>query len=219
MKLTQIGQFVFIGLASVGVYSFVRAAQHDHRRASCTALCELRPDYAAQNRSLPNVELADRDGNKVRLSSFLAGNPMVINFWTKTCAPCLQEMPMLAQLAGLLKQRGVPLVTVCTDDGPDAVRDTLKVALQGKDPPFPILFDPDAEIVNGRFGTTLYPETWFVDPDGVIRARVDGARDWSGATGSFALEVVEMISRPSGCPVEFLGREPKGPYASLCGGE
>jgi hypothetical protein len=107
-------------------------------------------------------------------------------------------------------------VTICTDDGPDAVRDTLEVVLNGRPAPFTVLFDPDMEVVGDIFGTSLFPETWLIDRDNVIRARFDGARNWSGA---MALEVMEMLSRPGGCPVSFRGGKPYGPFVSLCADE
>jgi peroxiredoxin len=213
MKPAQIAQLLFIVAASVFVFSFVSAAQRDQRLSSCSALCQLRPAYAAANRTVPDFELPDMEGKPVRLSSFL-GKPLVLNFWTKTCQPCLEEMPMLAQFTQLVKKDGVQVVTICTDDGPDDVRDTLQVVLGGNEPPFVILFDPDTTVVKDMFGTTLYPETWLVDADGVIRLRVDGPRDWSSAV---ALEVVEMVRRPGGCPVEFARGRAVGNFARLCG--
>jgi len=211
---SQLAQLAFIALASVGVFSFVKAARNDHRITSCAALCTFRPTYAGQNRTVPDFELADLSGKRVRLSSFFAKKkPVVLNFWTKTCKPCLEEMPSVANLARIVAKDGVQVVTISTDEGPDAVRDHLQVVLEGKEPPFAVLFDPDAEIVAGKFGTTLFPETWLVDGDGVIRARVDGARDW---TSPFALELIERIGRPGSCQVEFQRGQPVGPFASLC---
>lgn len=207
-------QIAFIVVACIGVYSFVRAAQSDHRLSSCQALCHLQPTYANLNRTVPDFELPDMEGKPVRFSSLLGKHPVVLNFWTKTCKPCLEEMPMLAELAQIVKKRGVHVVTVCTDDGPDDVKDTLSVVLQGQPPPFTILFDPDTKVVKDVFGTTLYPETWLIDKGGVIRARVDGPRDW---TSPLALDVLEMIGRPGGCPVEFARGKAVGPHASLCG--
>ena len=214
MKNSQLAQGAFILIASVFVYSFVRAAQTDHRLSGCQALCHMRPQYAGQNRRVPDFELPDINGELVRFNSFLGKKPVLLNFWTKTCKPCLEEMPSLAQFAQIMRKDGIQVVTICTDDGPEDVADTLAVVLQGASPPFTILFDPDTEVVADMFGTTLYPETWLIDKDGIIRARVDGARDW---TSPMSLEVVEMISRPSSCPVQFLGGKPSGPYASLCG--
>lgn len=207
-----IAQIVFIGIAAVVVYGFVGAAQSDQRRTSCTALCAMRPAYAGRDRLAPDFELPDMQGRQVKLSSY-RGKTVVLNFWTKTCAPCLEEMPALAELAQVARsRRDFVVVTVCTDEGPDAVRDTLKVALGG-DPPFPILFDPESTIVLDRYGTKLFPETWIIDPQGIIRARFDGARDW---TDSLAVDVAEMVKRPGGCPVDFFKGQAQGAFKSIC---
>jgi hypothetical protein len=76
-----------------------------------------------------------------------------------------------------------------------------------------VLIDPDAAVVNGKFGTRLYPETWFLDPDGVIRARVDGARDW---TNAMVLDVIRMIRRPAGCTIAFDRGKPRGDRRGVC---
>ncbi len=207
-----VAQLLFIAAAAVGVYSFVSAAQKDARRSSCSALCKLGPAYAGENRTAPDFELPDMNGKLVRLSSF-RGKIVYLNFWMWSCEPCRDELPSLAELAKIVQGRkDMVLLTVTTDDGPDAVRDKLKVLLGG-DPPFPVLFDPDSNVVAGRYGTHQVPETWIIDPDGVIRARFDGGRDWSTA---LALEIGEMTRQPVGCPVEFFNSKARGPFAGLC---
>lgn len=214
MKTATIAQVVFILLAAVAVYGFVQAAQNDQRRTACTALCALTPAYAGRDRLAPDFELPDMNGNKVRLSSY-RGKTVILNFWTKTCQPCLQEMPHIADLARVAAgRRDVVVITVSTDEGPDDVRDTLEVALNGEDPPFMVLFDPETDVVSGKYGTKLYPETWFIDPSGVIRARFDGPRDWSDA---LAIDITEMVGRPGGCPVDFARGKPSGKFAAVCG--
>jgi thiol-disulfide isomerase/thioredoxin len=208
-------QVAFIVLASIGVYSFVRAARNDQRIASCSALCLFQPTYAGRNRTVPDFELSDLEGRKVRFSSFLKrGKPVVLNFWTKTCPPCLEEMPALADLARMLKSEDIEVVTVSTDEGPEAVKDTLQARLEGRPPPFTVLFDPDGEMLTAKFGTTLFPETWLIDGHGIIRARIDGQRDW---TNPLVHEILEMIKRPGGCPVEFAGGQPVGKHKAVCG--
>ncbi len=211
----MVAQIAFIGVAAAGVYSFVGAAQRDMKRASCTALCKLNPAYAGSNRLAPDFELPDMEGKPVRLSSF-RGKTVILNFWTKTCNPCLEEMPSIAELARIGQGRGdFVVLTVSTDEGPEAVRDTLKVILNG-DPPFPVLFDPESEIVNGKYGTRLFPETWIIDPKGVIRARFDGAREWNK---SIAVEMGEQVGKAGACPVEFFNSMPRGAFAGLCDDE
>lgn len=212
MKIGTIVQLAFILVAAIAVYGFVRAAQNDQRYSSCTALCAMGPTYASRDRVAPDFELPDLDGRMVRLSSF-RGKTVFLNFWTKTCRPCLEEMPALAELGKILKKRDdMVLIAVSTDEGADDVRDTLKVVLNGETP-FLVLFDPESKIVLDKFGTKLFPETWIIDPKGIIRARFDGPRDWSD---SAVIDIGEMVKRPSGCPVEFLRGAPRGRFAALC---
>lgn len=53
-----------------------------------------------------------------------AGRPLVVHFWSVTCAPCLHEMP---RLAARLKQGGFDLVLVATDpiEGRDRIASRL----------------------------------------------------------------------------------------------
>ena len=180
MAIGQVGQGVVAVLAAAAVYGFVLTAQDGETRRACTALCALKPDYAARNRMAPDFTLPDINGKKVSLSSF-RGRTVILNFWTKTCRPCLEEMPSLAGLAKALKPHpDVVFVTVTSDENAADARDTLKSVTGGSDIPFIVLIDPEGDIIRGKFGTKLYPETWFIDPKGVIRARFDGPREWDG---------------------------------------
>ena len=213
LKPASFIQIGFILVAAVAVFGFVRAAQNDQRRTTCSAMCALTPAYAGKNRMAPDFELQDLNGKPVKLSSS-RGKTLVLNFWTKTCKPCLEEMPALAELAKVARGRGdFAVLTVSTDKGPDDVRDTLSVVLQGGEVPFTVLFDPESDVVGGKYGTKLFPETWIIDPQGIIRARFDGARDW---TDALAVDIAEMVSRPLGCPVEFALGRPKGKFAGVC---
>jgi DNA-binding transcriptional regulator GbsR (MarR family)/peroxiredoxin len=159
-------QFAFIGLAAVSVYGFAHAARNDHTRASCKAVCELRPAYAGENRLAPDFELSDMDGKKVRLSEY-RGRTLVLNFWTKTCKPCLEEMPAIAELAKIAKGReDIAVLTVSTDEGPEDGARHAPGRAQRRGGPFPVLFDPESDVVAEKFGTKLFPETWIIDPDG-----------------------------------------------------
>jgi peroxiredoxin len=208
----QIAQVGFIVLASFGVYGFVATARDGETRRACASLCALRPNYAARNRLAPDFELPSNDGGKVRLSDF-RGKTVIVNFWTKTCQPCLEEMPSLANLATALRSHpGVVLLTISTDETFEDVRATMKSVL-GMDAPFPILLDPDAEIVTSKYGTKLFPETWVIDPSGVIHARFDGQRDWASP---LTIDLAESLRGPLTCGVTFSRGRAEGPEAGRC---
>jgi peroxiredoxin len=202
-------QMVFIVLSAIGVYSFVSAAREGEQRRVCSSVCSLSPDYAARNRSAPDFELSDLHGKKVRLSDY-RGKVVILNFWTKTCAPCLEEMPSLGDLAKILnKYPNIELVTVTTDESAEDAKATLRSVL-GEDAPFTTLVDAKDEVVRNHFGTRLFPETWFIDPQGVIRARIDGPRNWQ-SLAPLTIDFSKSIAGPASCDVEFERRAPKGP--------
>ena len=209
-----LGQIVVAALAGFAVYGFFSTAQDGERRRSCTALCALRPDYAARNRLAPDFELPDLDGKKVKLSDY-RGKTVILNFWTKTCRPCLEEMPSLAGLAKAVRpHKDLALVTITTDESAADARDTLKSVLGGSEIPFVVLVDPESNVVRDKFGTKLFPETWFIDPNGVIRVRFDGPREWDGP---LPLDLAKSLSAPIPCEVQYAGGEARGAHANLCG--
>lgn len=206
-------QLGFVILAALGVYSFVNTAREGEARRLCTPVCSLAPDYAARNRLAPDFELPDLDGRSVKLSDY-RGKVVVINFWTKTCAPCLDEMPSLNDFGRALQRHpDIVLLTINTDPTAADARTTLQSILDAP-PTFVTLNDPESNVVAGQFGTKLYPETWFVDPNGVIRARVDGPRDWFDLA-PLVIDFANTLKLPLACEVEFLGRQPS---TSSCDG-
>ncbi|MEC7524836.1 MAG: TlpA disulfide reductase family protein [Myxococcota bacterium] len=139
--------------------------------------------YMGNDRTAPDFELPQRDGSTWRLSDH-RGKVLVLNFWTVTCQPCMEEMPSLISLSRILADRDdIELITISVDRDWETVRSAVP-----DDVPMTVLLDPDREVVREKFGTRLFPETWVIDPDGVIRLRVDGRRDWSSAV---ALDVFE----------------------------
>jgi thiol-disulfide isomerase/thioredoxin len=190
-------QLGFVAGAAVLVYSFVATAREGETRRKCSAMCLMQPSYAGAERTFPRFELKDLQG-RTHKSSDWAGKIIVLNLWTKTCGPCLEEMPAFAQLAKILHSRtDVVVAAVSTDDDPREVSDTLRSILR-EPPVFETLIDPDAKVVNGKFGTDLFPETWIIDADGIVRARFDGARDWSDAA---VVELVDELRAGTYCPL------------------
>lgn len=225
-------QFGFIGLAAFAVYGFVQAAKNDQMRAICSATCAMTPSYAGRDRLAPDFQLVNTDGKVVKLSDF-KGKTVVMNIWSYTCKPCMHEMPSLARLAVALEGRkDIVFLTVNIDDTDDeqVLRDELITTLS-TDPnldtkvkkvlgegrfPFPILRDPTTAVTKGLFGTVLVPETWIIGPDGYVRARYDGTREWDSGS---ARKAIEAVSQGPGCLADFRQSKATGPYARLCDAE
>src|SRR5579864_3074856 len=145
-----LAQVAFVLVAALFVYGFVGVTKEGETRRVCSAPCFLHPDYLAADRRAPDFALKDMRGNTVTLEG-LRGKVVLLNFWSKTCGPCLEEMPELAEFTKVLRDRpDVVVLAVSVDDGPDDVRPTLQTVLR-EEPPFAVLFDPDSTVVSGKY--------------------------------------------------------------------
>ncbi len=141
--------------------------------------------YYGNDKLAPDFELKDKHGKTWKLSE-QRGKTVVLNFWTMTCKPCLEEMPALEQLAMVAAERDdLEIVAISTDKQWSDITSMFK-----PDSKLNVLLDPDKAVVREKFGTRLYPETWVIDKNGVIRVRIDGARDWSSP---IALEMLSLV--------------------------
>jgi peroxiredoxin len=167
-------QLAFAVAAGFVVYGFVDMAKHAEERRACDSLVQLRPRYLGYDRSAPDFDLPDGKGGSIKLSSY-RGKVVILHFWTKTCGPCLEELPLVADFADKVKNRSdVAVLAVTIDQGPADIADTMKTLFGDKVPAFTLAFDAENAIVRDKYGTRLFPETWLIDPSGIIRARFDG---------------------------------------------
>lgn len=115
---------------------------------------------------MPAFSLPAIDGQAFD-SSQLAGTPAVINFWASWCIPqCVDEHPVLMDLAAQYGDR-VQLVGILFDNEP---QDALEFLVRYGDGGWPNL-DDDSGSVGLAFGVLAPPETFFVDADGIVRAK------------------------------------------------
>ena len=132
------------------------------------------PHYLGASRRVPDFTLPQQGGTDWKMSE-QRGKVIVMNFWTVTCRPCIQEMPTIELLAEIIEDWGdVEVVAVSTDRNWDEVETIIPRTSR-----ITSLLDADRQVVTEQFGTKLFPETWIIDADGVVRFRYDGALDWS----------------------------------------
>jgi peroxiredoxin len=139
--------------------------------------------YLGDGLLAPDFTLKDRNGKPWRLKDH-RGKTVVMNFWSVTCQPCVEEMPSLVTLSTIAaKRKDFEVVAISTDKDWAAVAPIFPPNTRLK-----VLFDPQRQVVKDKYGTKLYPETWVIDPGGVVRMRVDGPRDWGSALSLEAIE-------------------------------
>ncbi len=101
----------------------------------------------------------------------LRGNVVVVNFWASWCIPCRDEHGYLTAANRTYRDRGVRFVGVVHQDRPSAARAFLDDLGWGED--YVYVLDPDSRAAI-EFGVFGIPETFFVDRDGVIVAKIAG---------------------------------------------
>jgi cytochrome c biogenesis protein CcmG/thiol:disulfide interchange protein DsbE len=162
--------FVALAIAVVLAALFVvlAGAKNDDRETARTPLMnEPAPDSIGALADGTTFDLARRKGSWV-----------VLNFFDPTCVPCVNEHPELVQFdesQAALGDDGAELYTVVYAGENDEVLDFFDDNGGG----WPVVFDDDGSI-SAAFGVNQVPETWIIDPDGVIQWR--GIGEMTAAT-------------------------------------
>ncbi|MDP6366617.1 MAG: TlpA disulfide reductase family protein [Nitrospinota bacterium] len=120
---------------------------------------------------------------------------VLVNVWATWCPPCIDEMPDLENLYKKMKTKGAPfeILGVSIDAlGADPVRkwvDRFEIT-------FPILLDSRGS-VKKLYRTTGVPETFVIDPKGILIRKFIGPRKWDGPGMIRYLEGVLKASIPT----------------------
>jgi thiol-disulfide isomerase/thioredoxin len=126
--------------------------------------------HGALDKLPDDVSFTIVDGRTLAASA-LRGQPLLIVFWASTCAPCVAEMPDLAQLYKELKPRGFELIALAMPYDPPnrvlAARDVLEM-------PFPVAIDVNAKLVRRLGVPPQTPQFLLIDSAGTVQAVHDG---------------------------------------------
>jgi cytochrome c biogenesis protein CcmG/thiol:disulfide interchange protein DsbE len=106
-------------------------------------------------------------GRTVDLAS-LKGKPVVLNFWATWCAPCWEEHPILVANARMLQPNVQFLGVVFQDE-----ESKILGFLQQRGSSYPTVVDDKGKTAIA-YGIGGVPETFFLDANGVIAAKVNG---------------------------------------------
>ena len=169
-----------VALVLVGLFAVLLSADNaQDATAESPLLGKVAPDARAEY-----------DDGSAFVLSHRKGSWVVLNFFTHDCVPCIREHPELVEFVDqqrALGAEGAEFYSVVRDSTRDEVDEFF--AERGGD--WPIVYDVDYEFVNG-FGVPLVPETWIIDPNGVVRARFISEVTADGLSG--ALQSVREAS-------------------------
>ena len=91
-----------VALAAAGAGGLAGALFLQSRSGAAALLSATYPDLSGRPRRLLEWQ----------------GRPLLVNFWATWCAPCREEMPMLAEMRPSYLQKGAEFVGIGIDQGP-----------------------------------------------------------------------------------------------------
>jgi peroxiredoxin len=132
--------------------------------------CNRGAHPAQLGHAAPDFTISD-GSTTVHLANY-RGKVVLLNFWATWCGPCVQELPSLLNLHH--DRPDLAILAVSIDEDADAY--THFVARRHVD--LITVRDPN-ESAAKLYSTEMWPETYVIDRQGVIRRKFVGSQDWS----------------------------------------
>ena len=122
----------------------------------------------------PDFKQNDTSGAIVSSDDF-DGNILLVNFWATWCQPCVEEMPMLAELQQHRAGDGLQVIGIALDDADRAAQFASGLGID-----YPVLVGQTDVVLTGRrYGNSsgMLPFSVLVDRTGIVRWTRLGALD------------------------------------------
>lgn len=126
------------------------------------SLFEMR--HLAVGKTAPEIESADLDGKKVKLSD-LKGKVVVLDIWATWCGPCRQMIPHERELVKRLEGKPFVLVSVSAD----AEKDELVKFLKDEPMPWTHWWNGPKGGILEKWNVKFFPTIYVIDSKGTIR--------------------------------------------------
>ena len=116
-------------------------------------------------KTAPPIELDLLNGGTFRLEEHVGQDIVMLDFWATWCGPCVEEIPLLSEIAEEYADKGVVFYAVNQGEGPDKIKDFLATEKLN----LTVALD-----VNGTAGNDYQvqglPTLALIDKEGVIQA-------------------------------------------------
>lgn len=146
---------------------------------------EVRPLPAARAMA-PDFSLPDLTGGQLTLSAY-RGKVVLLDFWATWCDPCREEIPRFVDMQNKYGSRGLQIIGISMDDGPEPVRDFYQRFKMN----YPVAMG-NATIGQAYGGVLGLPIAFLIGRDGSIQAKHIGATDMS----VFEKEIESLLLTP-----------------------
>ena len=130
----------------------------------CTPAC---PEIGGQ---APNFTLRTPDGESLSLSDF-QGKPVMVNFWSTRCIPCMAEMPHIQAVYDKRSNQGLVVLAINISDSAT----TAKKFVTGHGFTFTVLLDSQMKVFQKYCLPQAIPITLFINAEGIIKATKIGS--------------------------------------------
>jgi cytochrome c biogenesis protein CcmG, thiol:disulfide interchange protein DsbE len=130
-------------------------------------LCFVTLQLAAQNKTMPDVELKTLEGKTIALSSIQTeGKIRVYSFWATWCSPCKKELDAINDYYAEWKEKyNMELVAVSIDDARTAAK--IPAMVHEKEWEYIVLHDANLALKTAA-GINSVPYTILVDAKGIV---------------------------------------------------
>ena len=144
---------------------------------------------SAEHPFAPDFSLPDMTGQQLKLSDY-RGKVVLLDFWATWCEPCREEVPHFVELQSKLGDRGLQIIGVSMDDGPEPVRDFYRQFKIN----YPVVMG-NAKIGELHGGVLGLPIAFVMGRDGRIYSKHIGATEISLLER--AIEARLQVEQPS----------------------
>ena len=147
-------------------------------------------EAALVGKPAPDFELDLLGGKKFHLAEN-KGKVIVLDFWATWCGPCLQAMPQIDKVTHEFADKGVQLIAVNLQEGPDKI--TAMLERQKLSPT--VALDKDG-IVAEKYGANAIPQTVVIDREGKVTRLFIGGGPHLGDQLREALQALMPADKP-----------------------
>jgi len=167
---------VIAGLAIWGVI--------DHGRQEKSSAMNMKSEEFLENEgkiginkgnTAPDFELESLSGEKFKLSDY-RGKKVIVNFWATWCPPCRMEMPHMQKYYEQFQNKDVVIFAVNLTHT-EKNRESVARFVEQYSLTFPVLMDEEGA-VSDLYGVMVYPTTYIIGSNGMIREKIFGAVDY-----------------------------------------